>query len=315
MPSFDREAIAFQLAGLVSLAVLSMTFPSVKLNKGDLQRLFLAMIAPTLAMGCLIAYISLTQDISYSGGSANEQVTGGIGANQVTSALSLGALAAFYYIFLTGKDRLSRFLMIGLMISLVALSVLTFSRAGLWNTAGAVAVAALIILRKRSQGINLVVVALIIGLISYYVVLPFLTSLTGGALGIRFSDFDTTDRDILVKIDYQVFLDHPVFGVGVGQSLPYHIPIFGYPKNTHTEYGRLLAEHGSFGVAMILILVGVAFSRLFSRRSPLSKSIAVGFTIWALLYMTHAATRLVAPSFAFGLAAACFLPEEEEAEA
>ena len=314
MPRFDREAISFQLAGMVSMAVLSMTFASVKLNKVDLQRLFLAVIAPTVAMGLFVAYMSLTQNISYSGGAANEQVTGGIGANQVTSALSLGAIAAFYYIFLTGRDRFSRFLMIGLMITLVTLSVLTFSRAGLWNTAGAVAVAVLIILRRRSQGINVVAVALIIGLISYYVVLPFLTNLTGGALRARFSDFDTTDRDVLVKVDYQVFLDHPVFGVGVGQSLLYHVPVFGYPKNTHTEYGRLLAEHGSFGVALILILVGVTFSRLLSRRSPLSKSMAAGFTVWALLYMTHAATRLVAPSFAFGFASACFLSEEEEGE-
>ena len=65
---------------------------------------------------------------------------------------------------------------------------------------------------------------------------------------------------------------------------------------------------GCLGVAVMVLLIGVSLSRAFSSRSALSKGISTGFTAWALLYMTHAATRMVAPSFAFGLAAARFLP-------
>jgi hypothetical protein len=149
-------------------------------------------------------------------------------------------------------------------------------------------------------------------LVVYFAVLPLLSSLTGDAVFARFRDFDSTGRDILIWIDYQLFLENPIWGVGVGQSPYYHAFTFGYPKPTHTEYSRLLAEHGSFGIAVFVLFVVATLIRFFSRRSAISKGFALGFTVWALLYMAHSATRMVAPSFAFGLAAAHFLPEEDE---
>lgn len=310
-PSFDRQAISYQLGGPVTLAVASMAFSTIEFKKADLQRLFLAVIAPTISMAFLIIFIGWTQDISFASGGANEEITGGIGANQVTSALSLGSTAAFFYIFTKPKSSFIRNLMISISVILLATSVLTFSRAGLWNTLGAVAMSIPFLFRSRWQGSNTFSVILVFSVLGYFVVFPFLNSVTGGAIVSRFSDLDTTGRDILVKIDYKVFQENPILGVGVGQSVYYHVPYFGYRKPTHTEYSRLLAEHGSLGVAALLLLASVTLSRITSKRSPFSKSVSVSFTTWALLYMTHAATRMVAPSFAFGLAAANFDLEEE----
>lgn len=314
-PSFDRQAISYQLAGLVVLGIVSLVFSTLEFKKGDLQRLFLAVIAPAIAMAFFVAFLTATGNVAFSGGGSNEQVTGGIGANQVASALSLGATAAFFYIFLAGRDRRTRNLMIVLLMGLITTSVLTFSRAGLWNFAGALAVGALFLMRGRQQLVKFMGSFLVIGLLGYFVVFPMLNKLTGGALLTRFSDFGLTGRDDIVRIDYQVFLDNPIWGVGVGQSLYYHALFSGGPQNTHTEYSRLLAEHGSLGVAVMALLAGVTLSRVFSRRPPISKAISTSFTAWALLYLAHAATRMVAPSFAFGLAAARFLPEEEDAHA
>jgi hypothetical protein len=309
-PKIDRQAISYQLGGPVTLAVASMAFSTIEFKKADLQRLFLAVIAPTISMAFLIIFIGGTQDVSFSSG-ANEEITGGIGANQVTSALSLGATAAFFYIFTTQKNKTIRNLMIAISVILLSTSVLTFSRAGLWNTLGAVAMSIPFLFRSRWQGSNAFSIILVFGVLGYFVVFPFLNNLTGGAIASRFSDLDSTGRDVLVEIDYKVFQENPILGVGVGQSVYYHVPYFGYRKPTHTEYSRLLAEHGSLGVAALLLLTGITLSRITSKRSAFSKSVSVSFTTWALLYMTHAATRMVAPSFAFGLAAASFLTEEE----
>lgn len=311
-PGFDRQLISFQLAGLVTMAVASMAFSALEFKKSDLQRLFLAVIAPTIAMGFLVAFLAGTTGATFSAGDANEVVTGGIGANQVTSALSLGATAAFFYFFLAGRAQRTRNLMIVLVIGFITLSVLTFSRAGLWNTAGALAMGALFLMRDRRLILKLIGIVLVIGLLGSFVIFPMLNKMTGGTMLVRYSDFDSTGRDVLVRIDYQVFLDNPILGVGVGQSRKYHIPYFGYAKSTHTEYGRLLAEHGSLGLAVIALLIGITLFRVFSHRSPISKAISTGFTVWALLYMLAAATRMVAPSFAFGLAAARFLPEDKD---
>lgn len=313
-PKFDRQAISFQLAGLVALGMASLVFSTLEFKKNDLQRLFLAIIAPTVSIAVYVAFLTDTTNTIFSGGGANEQVTGGIGANQVASALSLGAMAAFFYIFLTGKDRRTHNLMIVLLIGLITASIVTFSRGGLWNFVGALGVGALFLMRSRQQLLKLLGSFLIIGLLGYFVVFPMLNSLTGGALLARYSDFDSTGRDVLFKIDYDLFLKNPVWGVGVGGSPVYHLATFGYLKPTHVEYGRLLAEHGSLGLAALALLAGVTLHRLFSHRQPISKAISTSFTVWALLYLAHSATRMVAPSFAFGLAAARFLPEEEKDE-
>ncbi len=311
-PYFDREAISFQLAGPITLGIASLFFSTIELRRPDLQRFFLAMVAPSLSMAALIIYNALTGNIEFSGGGANELVTGGIGANQVTSAVSFGVMGAFFFAFLVYKDALLRNLMIGLAIGLTIASVLTFSRAGLWNTLGAVAIAALFLSRDRWRSAKLFNTTLVLAVLGLVVIFPFLTNLTGGTLAQRFSDFDSTGRDVLVQIDYQVFLDNPAFGVGVGQSVYYHIPYFGYPKPTHTEYTRLLAEHGSLGVLVMAIWALVTLARMVSRHNPFSKSVSTSFTIWALLYMLHSATRMVAPSLAFGLGAARFLPDDEQ---
>jgi hypothetical protein len=314
-PGFDREAVSYQLAGPVVLAIVSLVSGTLEFKKIDLQRLFLAIIAPTVAMGFLVLIMLLTQDVIFYRAGENELVTGGIGANQVASALSLGAMAAFFYIFLAGNDRCLRYLMILIALGLLGLSVLTFSRSGLWNTVGAVAVGTFFLVSDRKRIFNTFAIVLVFGSLVYFVVFPLLNDLTGGSVVVRFSDIDSTGRDVLFQIDYEVFLKNPVWGVGVGQSPFFHVPYFGYPKPTHTEYSRLLAEHGSFGVAAMALLAGVTLFRLFSRRPSISKGISTGFTTWALLYMAHSATRMVAPSLVFGLAAARFVPEEEETNA
>jgi len=309
---FDRQALSYQLAGPVALAIASITFGGIEFKRVELQRFFLSVIAPTIAMGVFVSFMLLTGDVAFSGSGEDEAITGGIGSNQVSSALGLGATAAFFYIFLVGRDRQLRFLMSAISLGLIALAALTFSRGGLWTAAGAVGVGALFLIRDRRLFFRILGSVISLGLLAYFVVFPFLNNLTGGTVVTRFSDFDSTGRDVLFEIDYQLFLDNPVLGVGVGQSPKYHISAFGYPKPTHTEYSRLLAEHGGLGLLAIILLAVVTLTRIFSRQTALWKGAAVGFTVWALLFMVHSATRMIAPSFAFGLAAARFLPEEDE---
>lgn len=311
MPGFNREDFAFQLAGLITLAVASMMFSAMTINRMDLQKIFLAIILPSLAVAALIAFNISTKSVTFSGRNSNEVVSDGIGANQVTTILSLGSTASFFFIFLVRRERRVRFLMIGIFLLLAVASTLTFSRSGLWTTMGAILSGAFFLFQDRRRIPAVFAVFLAVGLAAYFVVFPWLNDVTDGALLARFTNLNSTGRAEIIEIDYQLFLDHPVFGVGVGQSPYYHIPVFGYKANSHTEYSRLLAEHGSFGIAIIALMIVVLFSYTLLGQSKLSKSISVSCAVWALLYMTHSATRLVAPSFMFGLAAANLLLEGE----
>ena len=308
---FDRQAISFQLAGPVAIAFLSMAYGGIKFTWKEIQQLLLATIAPAIAMGLFVGFMLFTNDVQFSGGGEDEAITGGIGANQVSSALALGATAAFFYIFLSGKDRRVRYMMIAFSLGLLILAVLTFSRGGVWTALGAAGLGAVFMIRDRRLFLRILGSLFLLFFLGYFVLFPIINRITGGTVVTRFSSLDTTDRDVLFEIDYRVFLDNPLFGVGVGQSPKYHFPAFGYPKPTHTEYSRLLAEHGSFGVAVMALWVLVFLLRMLSHRDPLWKGISAGFTLWALLFMVHSATRMVAPSFTFGLAAAQLLPDED----
>jgi hypothetical protein len=311
-PAFDREALSFQLAGLVTLGMMSLVFSTLEFNRKDLQQFFLMPIAPGIALTAFMASNMATHNIVFSAGS-NAIITGEMGANQIASSLSFAAMTAFFNIFLIKHNPNMQRLMIVLVLVLLTMSVLTFSRGGLWNTAVAVLSALPILVRGRQQRFRVLGAVFILGLLGYFVILPQINNYTSGALLRRFSDFDSTGRDVLVQIDLRLFQANPIWGVGVGQSVFFHpVDSYGFILESHTEYGRLLAEHGIFGALIIVLLLSVTIYRLFSQKSSFSKAISTSFSIWALFYMLHSATRTVAPSVAFGLAAARFLTDENE---
>jgi hypothetical protein len=116
-----------------------------------------------------------------------------------------------------------------------------------------------------------------------------------------------------IAADLQAFQDHWLTGIGVGQANDYHDDL-GLAAGVHTEYSRLLAEHGLFGFGALLMLFFLVVQRLRLGLPPLEKAFIISVTVWALLYMTHAAMRLVAPSLMFGLGSAVFSEYEDPVE-
>jgi O-antigen ligase len=109
-----------------------------------------------------------------------------------------------------------------------------------------------------------------------------------------------------MKADWIVFKEHPIMGVGPGQSYGAHALTFR-ASAAHTEYTRLLAEHGTFGVLAIFLLAWMTWVRLRRQQPAEDKGLSLAFTAWALLYMGHSAMRLAAPAFLFGLGGAWLL--------
>jgi hypothetical protein len=76
----------------------------------------------------------------------------------------------------------------------------------------------------------------------------------------------------------------------------------------HTEYTRLLAEHGLFGLAALFALI-IGCMRAMQLAPPgRSRAWAGGLLVWALIYMGYAAMRVAAPGFVLGLILARFGP-------
>jgi hypothetical protein len=307
LPAFDRQEIAFNLTGPLSLAVATMFFSTVKLTRFQMERVLFAILAPIIGLAFLASHSTLsTESIAFTPTESIEITAGGTATNQVSTILGLGALVAFLYAATSREHGFLRMLMVGCTIWLGAQGALTFSRGGFLAALGAIAVAAFYLLRdRRSRGIFLLR-GIGVLLVSLYVAFPALNDFTGGTLAPRYSDFDLTGRDTMIKTDLLAFRENPLFGVGPGRSKAYHAILHRW-ADTHTELSRMLAEHGSLGLLALLVLLTMSLGPVRKPLPSLEKAYTVSFTVWALLTMLHSAMRLVAPSFAFGLASATML--------
>ncbi|MCB1053753.1 MAG: hypothetical protein KDC71_24325, partial [Acidobacteria bacterium] len=130
-----------------------------------------------------------------------------------------------------------------------------------------------------------------------------LNKTTNSAYKDRFSDFNATGRSQIARFEMKAFFENPLLGLGPGGAKIYRSEM-DLAQASHTEYTRLLAEHGLFGLACILIQIYLLFRILLSKVSAKDKMLSFSLMLWAVLFMTHAGMRLAAPAILFGLGAA-----------
>jgi hypothetical protein len=275
----------------------------LKLSTVNLQRLFLAVLGPVMSIATIALSKVSSSDIDF-GSASNVAASGGFGPNQVSSILGLGALMAFlfYILSIRGSQKkapivgvlgwLRRFLMICLMIVFIAQSALTFSRGGLYNTFAGLAMAFFYLIRESRSRLQFIFVALFLFGFSTYVLLPRLNSFTGGAFASRFENTDTTGRETMMELQLAKFESHPLFGVGPGR---------GYWQASHTEYTRLLSDHGLFGVVALFLLFVIVALNIKRARTMMSKAIVASLLAWSFAFMAHVGMRLAAPSLMIGV--------------
>lgn len=299
LPYFDRQEVAFNLSGPVALGLAVLFFSQTTVDRRLLLRLSLVALGPIIGLAFLATFGTLRADprTFAVGGKAT---TAGIGSNQVSSVLGLGLFLVFVLLLIGPHRRSFRIVLGALGVWLGAQTVLSFSRGGLWTTAGAILVAAWFLVRDRRRRGTLLAVAVVGFVLFRFVVFPATDRISGGIASRRVIDTDLTGRDKIMKADWVIFLENPLMGVGPGQSYAAHA-ITHRASAAHTEYTRLLAEHGSFGVAAMLVLGWMVWAR-WRRKEPIpEKGVGLACMAWALLYMGHSAMRLAAPALMFGL--------------
>ncbi len=311
LPRFDREAVSFFLSGPLLLAISTIFFSAVQLTAGQVKKLIFMIISPTIGIAFLATYTVLTTNAIVFSENSNFITSGGFGPVQISLQLAFGAVLAFYYANFEKRNPILVLLMWGIAAWLIAQSMFTFSRSGLYNAVGTLFVFLIFFWKKGNQRAKLIMFGIFIFLFIWMIALPYLDQFTGGMLTARFQDTGSTGRDVLAKADWQAFLENPLFGVGPGQALIYHIR-FGLMTSSHTEYTRLLAEHGSLGLISLLLLALSVSKRVFDNTSPEGKDFKMLLTAWALLYMLNTTMRTALPGFAFGLGIAIFIFEEKE---
>ncbi|MGH9801386.1 MAG: O-antigen ligase family protein, partial [Blastocatellia bacterium] len=245
-----RKQLSFNLSGPLALAVCAWFFWQITVSAEQLQRMFLALICPIVSTASIALFGILSSSGLSFNNSSNFATSGGYGPNQVSGVLGLGALVAFLWVFNKTISRALKITLLATAVFLIAQSALTFSRGGLYAAAASAILASLYLIRDRRLRAQFALGAAAIFIVVNFVVLPQLDQFTTGALSKRFTDTRMSGRDKIIMDDLEVFNEHILFGVGPGQARLYRQ---GHNKAAaHTEFSRLLAEHGVFGLAALL---------------------------------------------------------------
>ena len=149
--------------------------------------------------------------------------------------------------------------------------------------------------------LRLVAVVAALLLVGNFFLLPRLDRFTQGALSERFQNTNSSNRDALFMADLRLWMEHPVFGTGPGFAAAERSVELSDNVASHTEYSRMLAEHGVFGLFSLFVLIAICVINIRRTHTPQQRAVVFGFMCWALLFMAVSAMRLAAPAFLVGL--------------
>jgi hypothetical protein len=283
----------------------------------ELEKLLFIFVLPIITLTVILTLTSPDLNQINFKLSSMDATTGGYGPNQISTILGAG-------IFIIGLAYLMGFTITpyfwGDLILLTFLTIrgfLTFSRGGMFGAAGALILSFFVLNYKGQKGskknfITALIVIGGVGLISWNII----NQASGGKLSLRYQgetygslhgphevEF-TTGRLEILKKEMSAFSENPILGIGPGMSQQYQIKtgkFQGEPLHmAHTEFSRLMAQHGIFGLIFLFIVIITPLKRFFTLKTYSSIWIA-GFVGLAFLTMGHSATRLAMVGFFYGL--------------
>ncbi len=296
-----RGMLSFNMSGPTLLFVSACFFANVRLNYLHVRRLLLAIVIPLLSVACTTLFYTVTAENIQFTSESNFATSGGFGPNQVSSMLGFGSLAALAGLMLFRNNTKLK-IYFGLAFLLMTMqSVMTFSRSGIYNAAGGALVLVFFLLKNQRQAARRLVPVIGIGILFLVVIFPMLNDFTGGKLQERFEDTGTTHRGEIIAADFAILVENPVFGVGVGEAHRARERFIYAGAASHTEFSRLISEHGTFGVLALLCLAVMTVLNIKRQDSNIGKAFVGCFVVWSGLFMLNAGMRLAAPSFACGL--------------
>ncbi len=312
-----RQDIAFNLSGPAILMISSIYFFNTRISKIELLNILSFAIYPIISMSVFV-YLKMPDTQTYNFlPYSNPSTSGGYGPNQVSTIFGLGVTILVLSQILRGKICGGKAIDLSILVLFFGLGLMTFSRGGILAAIITISITMIYHLfhdeKKRIlifiKGIGI----LFIIIISWFVIAEITNGVINKRYGVGNATYtekllgDLTGRTELYKIDFLIFSDNIFTGVGPGQANLKRID-YGYGRSSaaHTEYSRMLAEHGFPGMVSLFILLGFPFYFFYYSNNATTKLIIIYFSILILLTMFHSAMRVSMPALMFGFIFADF---------
>ncbi|WP_281228120.1 O-antigen ligase family protein [Flavobacterium aquiphilum] len=303
-----RKAIAFNISGPVCLGISSIYCYQRKITFDKLKGIISSFSLPLISIGVyLYLYTPSIKDV-VTGTQSNFETSGGFGPNQVSTILGLGIFVFFVQLLLNSKTKLLQILNAILVLTFAFRGLVTFSRGGVMTAIAMVFLLLAIMYFQANFNTK--------PKIGFIIMLSLLTGLgvwayssiqTHGLIDKRYANEDAlgrkkksqlSGREVLMESEFQMFLDNPILGVGVGKNKELRRKQTGIDLATHNEITRMLAEHGTLGLIDLMILLLTPLVLFLNNRQNI---LALSFFAFWLLTINHAAMRLAAPAFVYAL--------------
>ena len=296
-----RGQISSNLSGPLLLAVSCWFFANIKITPLRLRRLMFAILIPLLSVASATLFYTVTAENIQFTSESNFATSGGFGPNQVSAMLGLGVFVAVCCLVNFKVDTKFKVFIGTAAVFFAAQSALTFSRSGIYSAVGASLALVFFQFRNLGEGLKRLMPILALTAVFFWFVFPALDDFTDGKLLERFEDTGTSNRVEIAQSDLEIFFEYPIWGAGVGLADEYRRRLYGYGAGTHTEFSRLVSEHGIFGVAALISLSAMAIVNIKRQQSIFGRALVVGVSVWCVLFMINAGMRLAAPSYLWGM--------------
>lgn len=304
-----RKSIAFNISGPFSLAMFSLYAYNKEITIRKVNAILLYIGLPIVSCSVYLLFYSPSIKGLLTSTGSNYEFSGGFGPNQVSTVMGLGMFVFFSRMILSSKSKFLFSLNLILTIYIAYRGIITFSRGGMLT--GFVMIAVLMLYlyynsigRGKTKLNYIFILILITGLLTW----TYTSYQTDGLIDKRYANKDAlgrvkkdkfTGREELAESEINMFLENPVYGVGVAKGTEIRGEQTGFLTASHNEITRLLAEHGFFGILALMILI---FTPLFLFADNKQHIYLFSFLIFWFLSVNHAGMRTAAPSFIYALA-------------
>ncbi|HLN95379.1 MAG TPA: O-antigen ligase family protein [Flavobacterium sp.] len=304
----NRKIISFVISGPLCLGLCTLYTYQRRVTLQQFYDILLAMALPAISLTVFVILFTPNLRDVLTGTGSTAATSGGFGPNQVSTILGLAMFIFVSRALLQSPDI--RFIGLNLFVaSVVAFrGINTFSRGGMIT--GIVMLLALLYgLYQQVRGITRVRILYAFGGIAMVGMFVWSYSLikTDGLIGKRYANQDAsgkvkesrlTGREEIAQMEIDAFLENPILGVGVGKTIDMREEESGTNTASHDEITRMLAEHGSLGIMMLLILI---FTPIILRLDNKQNFMMFPLLIFWFLTINHSSMRIAASGFVYSL--------------
>lgn len=303
-----KKSLVFNLSGPVCLAISSIYMFKRKISFENLQNVVVAMGLPIITTATYLFLYNPSVKAVVTGTQSNFETSGGFGPNQVSTILGLGIFIFFTQFLLFSKSKMLMVINTILLIFISYRGIVTFSRGGVIT--GIIMISCLLFLlfflsNAKTRG-KFVLIFIVTGLMGIGI-WTYSSQQTSGLINKRYANQDAlgrekksnlSGREQIMESEINFFLDNPITGIGAGIGKELRKKEFGGDVASHNEITRMLGEHGIFGIMGLVLLIITPFILYINNKQHFY---FLSFFVFWLLTINHAAMRIAAPAFIYGL--------------